>query len=48
MANAVSPECWDRLHSACNYEDCACNCHTFEEIMKDALIVDAIEREEKP
>lgn len=25
--NTISTECGHRMHSACTYEDCACDCH---------------------
>jgi hypothetical protein len=29
--SAVSAECAHRMHSSCDYEDCACECHEPDE-----------------
>ncbi len=30
--STYSPECYNGMHSACAYEDCACRCHLYDRL----------------
>ncbi len=46
--NAVSAECAHRLHSQCDYEDCACECHALRDEYQPMDGHDVYDNEEAP
>lgn len=44
---AISPECYHRLHNACNCEDaCSCQCHLIDAVLDEDQRIDDLEDEQ--